>query len=352
MKKEIIELLEIIENLGFEAYIVGGFVRDFYMDKISNDIDICTNADIEILKNVFDVKKEKYGSMEVNYKGTIFQITIFRKEVYSENRIPTIQYTQLLEEDLLRRDFTINSICMNKNGEYIDILNGIEDINNKSIVMIGNPLKRLREDPLRILRAIRFAVLLDFNIEQNLSIAIEENNYLIQTLSFFRKKEELDKIFSSSNNEKGINFIKKYDLEKYLKININNKIIPTNNYLASWSQIEYDENYPFTKKEKNQIKIIRDLLSSNTINSYHIYKYGLKMCLLAGKIKDIDENRIKLLEQNLPIRRRKEIKIEIDDIKKATSHSISHTYQLVEKAIINKELENNKAKIIEFLKSI
>lgn len=352
MKKELIEVLELIEKNGFNAYVIGGFVRDFYMGKESFDYDICTNARPHDLKNIFTIISENYGSMKIVYKKTYFEITTYRKELaYKGNRIPIIEYIDSLEEDLLRRDFTINTICMNKNMKYIDLLNGIDDINNKRICMVGNPNIRIKEDPLRILRAIRFATILDFDIAEEISSAIINNKKLVSKLSYFRRKEELDKIFSNDNIEKGIYLLKQYKLEPYLEINLND-VIFINNYLAIWAQINPSSKYPFNKKEKNIINNIKKLLNTKFICSHDIYIYGLDLCLLVGKIKGINEKNIIELERNLVIKNRKEININPSDIESISSISISESYILIEKEILNNNLLNEREKIIEFLRSI
>lgn len=352
MKKELIEVLELIEKNGFDAYIIGGFTRDFYMGKESFDYDICTNARPNDLKNIFTIISENYGSMKIVYKKTYFEITTYRKELkYKGKRIPIIEYVDSLEEDLLRRDFTINTICMNKNMKYIDLLNGINDINNKRICMVGNSNIRMKEDPLRILRAIRFATILDFDIAEEVSAAIINNKKLVSKLSYYRKKEELDKIFSNDNIEKGIFLLKKYKLEPYLEINLNDAIF-INNYLAIWAQINPSLKYPFNKKEKNIINDIKKLLNTKFIGSHEIYIYGLDLCLLVGKMKGINEQNIIELERNLVIKNRKEININPSDIESNSSLSILESYILIEKEILDNKLLNERRKIIGFLRSI
>lgn len=254
MKNEIVEVLSKIEELGYKAYIVGGYPRDFYIGKDSDDYDICTDAKPEIIIGLFDaIAPEKHGSVKIKYKGITFDITTFRLESeYLDVRTPITAYTTSLEEDLYRRDFTINAICMNKEGEYIDLLGGLEDIDSKLIRCIGDPGMKLADDPLRILRAIRFATVLDFSIEEELEKALLTEGINVAKLSYFRKKEELDRIFNSENIVKGIELIRKYNLEEYLEINFDGvKVIPSANQM--WYQLKYPSNYPFTKNEKKNI---------------------------------------------------------------------------------------------------
>ena len=210
-----LKILNIIENNGYNAYIVGGYPRDKYIGNISNDIDICTNAktsDIEKLFDKVDLKYQNYGNAIVYMDQYKFQITTFRKEKYLKNRNDLeITFIDNLEEDLKRRDFTINTLCIDKNGNYIDLMDSIKDINNKTIKLIGN-IDRLKDDPLRILRAIRFAGLLDFNLDNSLIEGINKYGYLIEYLSLNKQKEELNKM-----NEKSIKLVYQYNLDKYIE---------------------------------------------------------------------------------------------------------------------------------------
>ena len=171
MYKRATEVLNILYDAGYLAYIVGGYPRDTLVGIETNDIDICTNALPEDIMRIFNIEDNndiKYGSVKVIYKDYSFDITTFRKDInYKNNRKPSkIIYVSSLEHDLCRRDFTINTICIDKDNNYVDILNGIDDINNKIIRTVGSASIKLKEDALRILRAIRFASMLNFNIEE------------------------------------------------------------------------------------------------------------------------------------------------------------------------------------------
>jgi tRNA nucleotidyltransferase/poly(A) polymerase len=351
MKKEILEVLNILENNGFEAYVVGGFTRDFYLGKISNDYDICTNATPDIVMKLFNVLEEKHGSMKVSYQGIICEITTYRIEFEYINRNPKIMYSEDLKVDLLRRDFTINTICLNSEMEYIDLYGGIDDLNKCIIKIVGNGLTKIKEDPLRVLRAIRFSTVLDFEIDNELDLLLSENSYLVKDLTYFRKKEELDKIFTSNNIDKGINLLKKYLLDEYLEIDIHN-IIPISDKSAMWAQINYSVKYQFSKQEKKEMEIIKTLLKTAEIGSYEIYRYGLKYCKKAAEIRKIDLNKIGELSNNLYINKREDIDISIFDIKSNTSMNISDVFILIEKAILEEKIRNNKNEIIKFISII
>lgn len=210
-----INLLKKIHNLGYEAYIVGGYPRDLYMNKISSDIDICSNIKEEELKENFNViSSTQFGSFIIKKGDYNFEITLFRKEEYKDNRYPEVIYIDSLEEDLQRRDFIINTLCIDYNGDFIDLLGSRGDIDNKIIRVVGNIEKKITEDPLRIIRAIRFASDLDFKLEEELINFIIKNKNLLNNLSNMRIKKEIDKVQNKINFD---NLIKQLDLIDYIQ---------------------------------------------------------------------------------------------------------------------------------------
>ena len=196
MEKNIKKILETLENEGYQAYLVGGYVRDYLLGVTSFDVDIATDALPKDIHRIFNSSKNNYGSVNIKVDKLNVDITTFRKDLNYVNRRPSkVVYINNLKEDLERRDFTINAICMNKNGKIIDLLNGCKDLDSRTIKMIGSIDVKLKEDPLRIMRAIRFACILDFKIEDELYEKIKEYSYLVGDLSKERIKNELDKIF-------------------------------------------------------------------------------------------------------------------------------------------------------------
>lgn len=347
------EVLKKIEDSGHKAYLVGGYTRDFLLDKNNDDYDICTSAKKEELENIFDIPLvENYGSIILIYKDLKFEITTFRKEtMYQGIRTPNIEYTELLEEDIKRRDFTINTICMDSKGEIIDLLNGQNDLKSKTIRCVGPIEKKMIEDPLRILRAIRFACILDFEIEPELSNFIMDNSHLVEKLSFFRKKQELDKIFNSENCIYGLSLLKKYRLLKYLDLKAG-KVKGTNSYLGIWAQFEYSDEYPFTSKEHKCIESIKNIVNQKAVTDFDLYNYGLETSLIASQILNLNCDDINKRYKELIIKNKKEINITSEEILKLTKLKISFIYKVLENKILSKELKNDKEDIIEFIKKL
>ena len=206
IKKEIFTALNLLEEKGYEAFLVGGAVRNHLLHKTISDYDITTNADPNAIKmifsnyNTYDIGK-KLGTVVVVINKVKIDITPFRKEGnYTNHRRPeTIEFATNLKDDLKRRDFTINALCLNSKSEIIDLYKGIDDLNNRIIRCIGNPDQRFHEDGLRILRALRFKTKLNFTIETKTNKSLFKNKDLLNYISQERKKDELLQILSSRN---------------------------------------------------------------------------------------------------------------------------------------------------------
>lgn len=184
-------LLKKINDLGYVAYIVGGYPRDKYLNIESFDIDICTNMKPDMLKEYFNVTRDNgYGSVIIDNK---FEVTTFRRDTYDNSRYPKIEYVNSLEEDLERRDFIINTLCIDYKGNYIDKLGAIKDIENKIIRTVKNSNNSFKEDPLRIVRALRFKIDLNFKLNSDIINSINEFSYLLDTISKTRLEKEIEK---------------------------------------------------------------------------------------------------------------------------------------------------------------
>lgn len=357
MYNKAIEVLKIFNEHGFLAYIVGGYPRDTLLGIETKDIDICTDAKPKEIIELFDtdeIKETGYGSVRVIYKKTKFDVTTFRKDVkYEDNRKPVkIKYIKDIKKDLLRRDFTINTICIDKDENYIDMLKGKADIEKKIIKTVGNPKYKIKEDTLRILRAIRFATTLEFDIENKTKLYLKKYGSQLMKLSNSRKKEELSKIFSSKNKELGRKLIIELKLDKYLGLNNLSDIVMCDDIIGIWSQLDYAYEYPFSKLEKEQIKKIKEMLKLE-INNYSIYKYGLYISTVVGSIKNISFKEINEIYKELPIYSKKDININGKEIanylKKEPGNYISDIINDIEKLILDNKLSNQKEQILKHI---
>lgn len=200
------KLVKIFKDHGFNLFLVGGTVRDFLLKINLTDLDLVTNAkpsDMHKFLDNADFSFEKYGSVKLNFENFKFDITTLRKEYsYDDSRHPSkIEFVNNLEEDVVRRDFTCNGLYMDENLNVFDYVGGQKDIENHVLKMIGNPDARIKEDPLRIIRAIRFSLTYNLNIENELFNAIKNNISELNRLNPLKIKEDINKIKNVSNEE-------------------------------------------------------------------------------------------------------------------------------------------------------
>ena len=196
---------KLIKN-GYEAYLIGGCVRDMLMENDPLDYDITTSATPDIVTNLFERTVPtglKHGTVTVIIEKKSYEVTTFRTEgIYEDQRHPKeVVFTKSLKEDVKRRDFTINSIAYNNREGFIDYYGGKEDIKNKIIKTVGNPSERFSEDPLRILRGIRFAARFGFCIDEATYTSMKELMPLVKNISKERIFDELSKMFSKNPKE-------------------------------------------------------------------------------------------------------------------------------------------------------
>lgn len=236
--KEVQETIKKLEKSGFEAYIVGGCVRDLLMENPPaggpKDWDVATNAQPAEIQKLFpdSFYENEFGTVGIKVKKflpngnserehDVVEATTFRVESkYSDRRRPDeIKFAKTLEEDLGRRDFTINALALKINGKNIEIIDpfeGQKDLKNKIIRAVGRPDERFNEDSLRMMRAIRFYAQLNFSIEKKTETAIKKNAKNLKFVSLERIKDELEKIILSDNASEGINMLHETELLEYI----------------------------------------------------------------------------------------------------------------------------------------
>lgn len=205
MPEEAEKAINILEDCGHEAYVVGGCVRDAILGSVPSDWDITTSALPDEILNCFKNFRTintglKHGTVTVVINKMNLEITTYRIDgKYSDNRRPDeVKFTDKIAMDLKRRDFTMNALAYNKKG-IVDLFGGIEDIKNKTVRCVGVPDERFKEDGLRILRAMRFASVLGFDIEERTKNSIHKNRNLLQNISFERINSEFIKLLNGIN---------------------------------------------------------------------------------------------------------------------------------------------------------
>lgn len=225
LPSEIKSILNKLDKKDFEAYAVGGCVRDILLKQKPKDWDITTKAKPEQIQKIFpdSFYQNKFGTVTVKTKSkdsTLkeIEITTFRTEQkYTDKRHPDkISFTTDLKEDLARRDFTINALALDKKGEIIDLFDGQKDLKKKIIRAVGQPADRFNEDALRMLRAIRLAVELNFKIEPKTLVAIQKNAGWLQAMAKERIRDELIRMMVSVQPNQAIESLRETKLLKYI----------------------------------------------------------------------------------------------------------------------------------------
>ena len=204
LPKNVLFILNTLENNRHKAYIVGGCVRDLLMGKTPHDFDITTSALPNQIKSYFEHTADtgiKHGTVTVIIDNQNFEVTTFRTESgYDNFRSPqNVEFVSDVEDDLSRRDFTVNAICLDKDGNLIDKFGGIEDIKNRTLKAVGNADERFFEDALRIMRLFRFSATLGFEIESDTKAAALKHITLLKKISVERIFEELQKSLLGTN---------------------------------------------------------------------------------------------------------------------------------------------------------
>lgn len=194
-------IFDILENSGYECYAVGGCVRDMLLGLEPHDIDFTTNATPDEILGCFkDFKTfelgKKYGTISVLKDGELFEITTYRVDgKYTDSRHPDkVEFSRNLKDDLSRRDFTVNAMAMDRNGNVVDIFGGKQDLEDKIIRAVGNAEERFAEDALRIFRALRFSAKLGFIIEESTSHACKKLSQLLKNVHPQRLRDELSSL--------------------------------------------------------------------------------------------------------------------------------------------------------------
>lgn len=202
-------IFDVLEKSGFQCYAVGGCVRDTLLGLTPNDIDFTTNANPDEILNCFKDYKtfelgKKYGTISVLKNNRIYEITTYRVDgKYTDSRHPDkVEFSKSLQDDLSRRDFTINAMAMDKNGSVIDIFGGKSDLNNKIIRTVGNAQERFSEDALRIIRALRFSAKFGFTIECDTSKACKSLSNLLSNVHPQRLKDELSSFITAKYSQR------------------------------------------------------------------------------------------------------------------------------------------------------
>lgn len=338
---EAMPILQVLISNGFEAYFVGGSVRDYLLQKEIHDVDIATSATPDEVMNIFPKHIPvgiEHGTVIVIENGNSYEITTFRTESeYTDYRRPgEVTFVRSLEEDLKRRDFTINAMAMTVNGKIIDLYNGQQALNNKVIQTVGNPNERFNEDALRMMRGIRFVSQLGFMLTEETQHSMKMNSHLLQKIAIERISIEFEKLLIGNYFSNCIPIILESNLTKFLPEPINYQYFSDCNHYdfnnlekieEKWALLLYilkvEEVMKFLKSWKlprkriNYIqKILTGISNEKWCSKYEIYKSGLEMSLSIERVskiiskKNLTEMEINQIYENLPIKSTSDICID------------------------------------------
>jgi len=366
-----LNLIKLLNNEGYSSFIVGGAVRDYLLGVKLHDVDIASSILPSELKAIFEVKETglKYNSVTVCFEGYEFEVTTFRRDLtYLDNRHPVYEVADNLEADIVRRDFTVNGLALDKDLNLIDLVGGKADLDNKVLRAIGNPAIRFNEDSLRILRAVYFYAKLDFQIEENTLKAMKDCGFLVQNLSYERVREELEKMIATDNYLKAFELLVLTRINTYLKdfsqgvsYVLNQNIIDLTPILFLALTYYQKDIKDLQIKEKRKLEIVYSLLDQDLSDKMVLYQYELEDVLLANKInkifnkKNYSEDKIRALKEALPLRNIRDLAIDGNDIQKELQVSGTLVGYLLNKAVeavIYNKKPNDYQKLIAYLKRV
>ncbi len=386
-------VLNKIVEAGFEAYFVGGSVRDRVLGLTVNDVDIATSAmpnEIkEIFKRTIDIGIE-HGTVMVLENGESYEITTFRTEsTYKDFRHPdSVTFVRSLTEDLMRRDFTMNAIAMDIKGNLIDPFGGLLDIDKRIIRAVGKPEERFQEDALRMMRAVRFAAQLDFEIEGNTLLSIRQNAQLLTNIAIERIQVEFEKLLTGEWYFVGLAAMIKTDLylycpkladKKQALLTLIDRSTSFQNVRQAWAYLllkidehQMDQSFnprTFLKAWKLSNQLIKESitiyealvirLERGYLNEWEIFHLGIQFSLEVEDLMEqegLKQEHLLVLERydNLPIKEKEELSVSGNDLMKETTVRpgkwMSEALESALKAVIYRKIDNEKQTIILWLK--
>lgn len=382
-------ILTKIKEAGYEAYFVGGSVRDVLLERPIHDVDIATSSYPEETKAIFNRTVDvgiEHGTVLVLENGGEYEITTFRTEdVYVDYRRPSqVSFVRSLEEDLKRRDFTVNALALDENGQVIDKFRGLIDLKQKRLRAVGKAEERFEEDALRIMRGFRFAASLDFDIEAATFEAMRSHSPLLEKISVERSFTEFDKLLMAPHWRKGISAMiacQAYDYLPGLKqqeAGLNYLIVSLkdnftfSDYHQAWAYvmislaIEDPKSFLKAWKTSNDFqRYVTKLIAlyrirqERSFEKLDIYQYGKEMASLVEGLRkaqslSVDMDHIEALDQALAIHDKHDIVLNgshlIKDFGMKPGPQLGLMLEKVELAIVEGRLDNDFTTIEAFVR--
>lgn len=381
------KIIDTLQQQGFEAYVVGGAVRDIVLGKAATDIDIATIALPNEVKATFPRSIDvgiAHGTIVVLMDDCAIEVTTFRTDGnYVDHRRPTdVTFVRSLEEDMKRRDFTMNAMALTRDEDIIDLFGGIEDIQNEIIRTVGDPNHRFGEDALRMLRAIRFSAQLNFQLEEKTAEAIKNNASNIQHISVERITNELEKIWVSDFPLNALKELEKTTIGQWLpgsliwspkmwgQFDANGETVLGWAFLSLLQNKDKQEKIPSLYRLSNQQKLeIQQIVRAVNIREQRffstddLYQFREETLVTAEKyakilfpsIVSVDTMTIIEMKHALPIQSIKELSITGNDLMKWLDKPggpwLKDMINEIVHAILHKEIDNHPEHIKEWIKN-
>lgn len=359
MRDAIRKVLRTFMEAGYEAYIVGGYVRDVLLGNETNDCDIATSATPDQVEQLFanvHSQAKHYGTIGVLCDGELFEVTTFRSEgTYDDFRRPSsVTFTTSLEEDLSRRDFTINALAMNLSGDIIDLFGGQADIKSSTLRAIGDPLVRLREDALRIVRGLRFVSQLGFQLEDSLLAAMKQSAPLVAHLAIERLRLELTKLLTGKYLELALTQYHSLALPGLPSFVLNPQLSLVEQVAIAHLNDGFDASrFPWTKEERLIYQHALQL-ESTSLSKTQLYqmKHPQAMIRIGAVVHHWDEAQLIQDYQTLPIHSRSDLLVNGHDILaiEYQGEAVEQVLRAVESAVVEAQLDNDREAILSWIK--
>lgn len=369
-----IKVINVLQDNGYEAYIVGGAVRDHILGVPTTDIDITTNAKPYQVAKLFKTVPTgiKYGTVTVLYGSDSFEVTTYRIDgEYQDARHPEeVSFIATVEDDVKRRDFTINGMLMNDKREIIDYVGGKEDLRNKLIKTIDEPFQRFDEDALRMMRAFYFQAKLGFQIDRNARDAITSLRRKLNDVANERILVELIKMFKGPYLKRAIQSMVTTQvheilpgLNKGLEFALTLDEMP---YVDAFFTMAFalhgsvPKEWTFSNKHRHRYEMGSYLANQpQPYDPYTLYTYGLDLCLLGnrvahmlGKTKNF-KHQIEESFKNLPIQSDLDLKLRANEMIQITQKKAGAWVKQIQtdmvKEVLNGRIKNDKNELEAYL---
>ena len=369
------QIIKKLKSEGHEAYIVGGAVRDHLLGLKPVDFDLTTSAKPNQVMKLFESRATgfKYGTITVLMDQFTYEVTTYRTDGPSEDqRHPDyVFFGTSVEEDVLRRDFTINGMLMDEHGEITDYVSGQDDLKQKTIKTIGEPYLRFSEDALRILRAIYFQGKLNFLIEDETYEAMKKMAGLLTTLSNERLITELSKIIKTDHQLKAIDTLHTLNLHHHIKgieetidviVKKKKSITPETFFTVAYYFDEKNmSHWTFSNKLKHKYHTAAKLSKEHVkLSAQHLFDYGLEIVKLAARTQaylfdtSYAMNKLEYMYEHLPIKSAVDLKMKSTEMMALTHKKAGAWIKDVQddmvKKILSHELKNERTELFLYFR--